>query len=233
MNIEQSKYNRSLLKIVVMLLLVFIGLYSTKAVLSDCTIFSRVNCDAQKAELIALEAEISQLKKNISKVQSRISDKKCPKAETPTKTEDKPPKIDSSLWQQGNLEVLNGCWTLDWDYKMQKENTGEIVGVSLWDVCFSASSEIGLQTLLLEDGTKCVDRPIKGEFKNVDGISRLFLDDTKDIKCSSNAIVYQRRIECELRQNGDYAMCSSYTLKRDGSWSGLTPNNIRLSRKKN
>ena len=233
MNIEHSKFESLLLKSVAMLSLVLLGLYSMKTVLSDCTIFSKVNCNAERTEIVTLESEIIRLKQQIDMVQSNISDLKCPKVETAKKNQDDSSKIDKSLWKQGDLEVLNGCWELDWDYKMRNIERDEIVGVSSWNVCFVSGSRIGLQTLLFEDGENCVEQPIKGEFKNINGLSKLYLDDTKNVECKSGAVVFQRRMECELMQNGDYAMCSISSLQRDGNWSEFRPKGVRLSRKRN
>ena len=233
MNEQRSQFEGLLLKSVVMLSLVVFGLYSIKTVLSDCTVFSTVNCQSENRKITSLEKEIKQIKQQISIAQSNSSSLKCTKIDNANTNIDEAPKIDTSLWEQGDLAVLEGCWKLDWDYEMLNVDTNELVGVTSWDVCFTSGSKIGSQTLLFEDGENCVEQPIMGEFKSINGQSKLHLDDTKDVKCKSGAVVFQRRMECELMQNGDHAMCSTSSLGRDGNWSEFRPKGVRLSRKRN
>ena len=233
METQQSKLETLLLKSVVALGLIAFALYSIKTVLSDCTVFSKVNCQLENREIISLENEINRIKQLISSVKDNKSSLECTEIASVIARDDQTPKIDTSLWEQGNLEVLNGCWKLDWDYKMREVDTNEIVGVTSWDVCFKSGAEIGIQTLLFEDGERCTEQPIKGEFKNIDDQSKLYLDDTKDVDCDSGGVVFQRRMECELMQDGAYAICATSSKQRDGSWSNFHPNGVRLSRKRN
>ena len=232
MDKKRSQFEILLLKSVAMLSLVVLGLYSIKTVLSDCTIFSKVNCQSENRKIVALEEEINRIKQQISTARSNSSSLKCTEIDTANTNKNEVPKIDTSLWEQGDLAVLNGCWKLDWDYEMLNVDTNEFVGVTSWDVCFTSGSKMGSQTLLFENGENCVEQPIMGEFKSINGQSKLHLDDTKDVECKS-AVVFQRRMECELMQNGGYAMCSNSSLQRDGSWSEFRPKSVRLSRKKN
>ena len=91
-----------------MLSLVVFGLYSIKTVLSDCTIFSTVNCQSENRKISALEKEINQIKQQISIAQSNSSSLKCTKIDNANTNIDEAPKIDTSLWEQGDLAVLEG-----------------------------------------------------------------------------------------------------------------------------
>ena len=233
MGTQRSHIEDLLFKSVVALTLFVLALYSIKTVLSDCTIFSKVNCQSEQIEIIALEKEINRIKQQISSVKDSQSSLECKEIDTASSSDNQSTKIDTSLWAQGNLEVLNGCWNLDWDYKMRDVQTNEIVGVTSWDVCFTSGAEIGVQTLLFEDGERCINQPIKGEFKNIENQSKLYLDDTKDVSCNSGGVVFHRRMECELMQGGDYAVCATSSKQRDGNWSDFKPNGVRLSRKRN
>ena len=77
MNKQRSQFEGLLLKSVAMLTLVVFGLYSIKTVLSDCTIFSKVNCQSENRKISALEEEINQIKQQISTAQSNSSSLKC------------------------------------------------------------------------------------------------------------------------------------------------------------
>jgi hypothetical protein len=218
----------SLIKSIAMLSLIFFAVYSIKTTLSDCTIFSRANCDYINKETKKLEEEINLLIDEISDAKTQINNITC--KEIQTSSQKISPKIDTTLWEEGKIEVLTGCWELDWDYKMRMEKTNEIVRVSSWDVCFKPGKEVGLQSLKFEDGNECHAKPIEGKFKGIEGKSILLLDDTKDIQCDE-VVVFHRRLECELVQNENYAVCSSRTLQRDGTWIAPRPKDVRLSRK--
>ena len=233
MGTHRSQIEDLLFKSVVALTLFVLAIYSIKTVLSDCTIFSKVNCQSEQSEIISIEKEISRIKQQISSVKDRQSLLECKEIDTASSSDSQSTKIDTSLWAQGNLKVLNGCWNLDWDYTLREAGTNKIVRVTSWDVCFKSGSEIGVQTLLFEDGANCIEQPIRGEFKNINDQSKLYLDDSKDVDCNLGRVVFQRRMECELIQNADYAECAISTLQRDGSWSDFQANGVRLSRKRN
>ena len=233
MGTQRSQIEDLILKSVVALTLLVFALYSIKTVLSDCTIFSKVNCQSDQREIISLEQEISRIKQQISSVKDSQSYLECTEIDTARSSDNRSTKIDTSLWAQGNLEVLNGCWNLDWDYKMRELETNEVVGVKSWDVCFKSGKEIGEQNLLFEDGESCIEQPIKGEFEGGNDKTKLFLDDTKDLSCELGALVFHRRMKCELMKGADYAVCAVSTKQRDGSWSNFRPDAVRLSRNKN
>ena len=233
MDEQHSIFGGRLLKVIALLSLAAFGLYTTKSVLSDCTIFSKVNCRAEKSQVAVLVGEIVDIQRQVDQLLKSNSSLECPKPEVVNTSQDNAPKIDSSLWDKGDLEVLTGCWSLDWDYKMRREKTGEIVGVESWKVCFKSGFEAGSQTLIFEDGTSCIQRPIRGDFKSISGQSKLYLDDTKNVECSRGTYVYHRRMECELVQSDNHAMCAISQLESDGSWSELGANTVRLSRSKN
>ena len=123
-----------LLKGIVLLSIAAFGLYATKAVLSDCTIFSKVNCSAEKNQIASVNNDIVGIQRQIDLLRSGNSNLECPQIEVPNANQSDAPKIDSSLWEKGDLEVLAGCWNLDWDYEMYRENTGEAIGVASWNV---------------------------------------------------------------------------------------------------
>jgi len=212
-----------------MLSLTFVAIYSLKSILADCSIVSLNKCQDKDAEIQALEKSISSLKDEIYLIETHFSELSCPVIEAQVQQD--PDSIDINLWEQGNIEVLQGCWELDWKYEMKRVLTGEIVGVSSWDVCFKGAGSIGTQNLYFEDGDRCINQPILGEFQKVNGSSKLFLDDRTDVTCV-NSFIYRRKLSCDLVQGGSYAKCSTSVLERDGTWSDPSPDNVRLSKKK-
>ena len=97
-------------------------------------------------------------------------------------------------------------------------------------MCFDRGQEIGKQSLSFEDGLKCIDQPISGQFKKDESSSILILDDTKDVICENGGLVFHRKLSCKLAEDASHAMCSSKTLQRDGSWSDISLNDVRLTR---
>jgi hypothetical protein len=233
MDDHNYRFQSLILKSATMLLLIVLGLYSVKTALSDCTIFSRVNCRAQNGEISSVKIDIARLEEQIDQLLKSNSSLECPQLEVANTNTAKAPKIDSSLWEKGDLEVLTGCWSLDWDYSMRRVKTGEIIGVESWSVCFKSGSESGSQTLIFDDGTSCAQKPIRGDFKTSNGQSKLYLDDITNLECTGSTLVYQRRMECELVKSDEYAMCAESQLNPDGSWTELGASTVRLSRSKN
>ena len=233
MTTNQPKIEAVLARIVLGLSLGVLALYSIKAVLSDCRFFTQVNCQSTLSEIKVLQKDIAILNKQISSMNNHTPPLGCNVNDATVESDGQSLKIDTTLWAQGNLEVLNGCWNLDWDYKMRELETNEVVGVKSWDVCFKSGKEIGEQNLLFEDGESCIEQPIKGEFEGGNDKTKLFLDDTKDLSCELGALVFHRRMKCELMKGADYAVCAVSTKQRDGSWSNFRPDAVRLSRNKN
>lgn len=225
---QKKEYQARIIKASIMLSITFLAIYSLKSILTDCSIFSLNECQDKNAEIQALEKSIASLKDEINLIETQFSELTCPVIETQVKRD--PANIDINLWEQGNMEVLEGCWELDWEYEMIRVSTGETVGVSSWDVCFGDTGSIGTQNLSFEDGDRCINQPIFGEFQKVNESSTLFLDDRTDVKCI-NSFIYRRKLSCDLVQGGRHAMCSTSSLQRDGTWSQPSPNDVRLFKK--
>lgn len=214
----------------ILLALTFMAIFSLKIILSKCTFFGSQDCFSMSKSSEELRMEISELQKAIYNIEQSVSNLECP-VESPLSNETAE-KINVPLWTEGNLEVLSGCWVLDWDYKMLEEDTLEVKSIKDWEVCFANGQNIGKQSLSFEDDTKCSNKPITGEFKKRQNKTILVLDDTKDIECTNQVVVYHRKLSCELAQNATHAMCSGSNLQRDGTWSKVAPNIVRLERSK-
>ena len=214
----------------IFLMLSFLSLYVLKVALSDCTVFANDNCLNVAKRSANLRQEIATLQESIQRLEKSVSMLECP---TVTQFENEPiEKIDEPLWKQANIEALSGCWALDWKYEMKEVDTGKVVGVREWKVCFDQGEGLGKQTLIFEDKVNCIDQPIKGSFINDTDKVKLLLDDTKDVSCEEGRFIYHRKLSCELATDASHAMCSGTSLQRDGTWSSGLENNVRLARSK-
>jgi hypothetical protein len=225
---EEKLDNGILPKASLFLALTFLALVTLKTALSDCTIFSSENCSKIANSSTALIQDIVALKYSISKLEKSVAELECPPV---IQTSQVPiEKIDEPLWKQGKIEALSGCWILDWDYKMREVETGNIIGVRDWRVCFDQGQRMGQQTLVFDDNINCVDQPITGEFITEADKVTLLLDDTKDVSCEHGRYVYQRKLYCKLASDASHAMCSSISRQHDKTWSSEKVDNVRLVR---
>jgi hypothetical protein len=213
----------------IFLALTFFALFTLKITLSDCNVFFSGDCEEIKNISQELKNEISLLEQKIKDLKQTTEKLECPPI-IQTSSKEQIEKIDQPLWSEGNIEVLDGCWALDWEYKMRRVNTGEVVGVNKWSVCFDKDSETGQQTLIFDDGTECNNQPIEAKFDVTTDQTILLLDDKADVACSNGSSIYRRQLRCELAQDSSHAMCDSNSLQRDGSWSDVQKDTVRLRR---
>lgn len=148
---------------------------------------------AQAADEIArgrtLEAEIEALQRELA---ARAD---CPppahRAALP------PPQIDAERWEEGDVTLLDGCWSVDSDYRVRHRDSGEIVTVPFWRACFDAEGR-GRQELRMSDGTTC-DSGLTARFQE-NGALRL--EDDGDSPCSGGRQLLKRAGDCTLGEDG-------------------------------
>jgi hypothetical protein len=125
----------------------------------------------------------------------------APSAQPEEATPPQPPAeeapIDDEQWEEKDIGLLEGCWTLDSNYRLRDITTGDITTVDDWQVCFDDEG-VGRQQFQLSNGATC-DGPISGSF---DAEGALRLDDQSDIECSDDTRIFQRQIVCERAGDG-------------------------------
>lgn len=104
--------------------------------------------------------------------------------------------LDRERWEEQDVGLLEGCWSLASDYSIRNVDTGEISEVEAWEMCFDASGE-GSQTLRMTDGSTCTGEVAAGF--EPDG--RLRINDIGNPDCG-DTYIYERRILCELAPGG-------------------------------
>jgi len=213
----------------IFLTLTFFALFTLKITLSDCNVFFSGNCEETKNISQELKNEISHLEQKIKDLKQTTEKLECPPL-IQASSEEQIEKIDQPLWSEGNIKALDGCWNLDWDYKMREEETGRIVGVKEWTVCFDEKSSMGSQTLIFEDSTECNNQPIEAKFEVNSDRTILLLDDKANVSCTEGSFIYRRKLSCDLALDASHAMCASSTLQRNGSWSDVENDTVRLRR---
>ena len=227
-NLKNNMNTNFFVKVSIFLALTFGALFALKVILSDCSIFTSKDCYTSSKSSENLKDEIAQLQQTISKLEQSVSKLECP-IEDPLPKETAQ-KINAPLWNEGNLEALSGCWSLDWDYSMQDIKTKKVTSVNSWNICFAKGQSLGKQNLVFEDETTCINQPISGKFTKNNNSSLLLLDDTKDVECSNGIIIFHRNLSCKISSDATHAMCSSRQRQENGTWSGVNENNVKLAR---
>lgn len=129
------------------------------------------------------------------------------------------PDIREEDWNNRDVSLLEGCWSLVSDYRIRDEDTGVLHPVDNWRMCFDDSGA-GTQTLVFEDGSVCESNRVRAEF-NQNG--DLVIGDNEDLVCSDRYIIYERDMTCVLIQDGS-ASCVSRQERTGGG------SNVRLQR---
>ncbi|MCH9747894.1 MAG: hypothetical protein K0U57_07715 [Alphaproteobacteria bacterium] len=238
---SDSSYNRSTLFFLsasIFLALTLFATISIKSMLSDCSFFRSDTCDAELADKKTLLADIKKTEKEIEDLQNKISEIECEDESiyeniAEPEKEEIEPAIDAPLWNEGNLNALEGCWDLAWDYSMTLSSTGQKVKVLSWGMCFENSSELGRQTVEFDNGTVCQDKPIKAEFNKTGSSVKLLLSDTRNVQCTNNTYIVERRALCVLSEDAMYADCKTIHIDDLGRWPPYPANiNVKLVRRK-
>jgi hypothetical protein len=129
----------------------------------------------------------------------------CPPAEEPQaqvepepepEPRPEPPSIEDTI-RQGDVEALEGCWEQASDLTLQVRETGELISVRNWEVCFSDDGQ-GSQTMVFTSGVQCHGRVIAG-FPD-DGT--LQIDDTDDMACDNGSYNVASATTCKLAGDG-------------------------------
>jgi hypothetical protein len=130
------------------------------------------------------------------------------------------PSIEDTI-REGDVEALEGCWEQASDLTLQVRETGELIRVRSWEVCFADDGQ-GRQTMVLTSGAQCHGDVIAG-FPD-DGT--LQIDDTDHMPCDNGSHNVASTTTCRLAGDGT-AQCvrsdqdnpqnaSTVTMRRTG-----------------
>ena len=151
-----------------------------------------------------LVREIAQLEREVAAIQctAQNADPEPPSPiETPP-VASTPPSIDADAWRRRDLAVLQGCWELDSEYRVQHVRTGALTHFTEWSMCFTTDGQ-GREEMLATNGVTC-NGEVTGQF---DGAGRLLISEPGNLACSDNSFIYQRSLSCALDDTGR-ASCS-------------------------
>ncbi len=127
----------------------------------------------------------------------------CPLPPPPPEPPPDPDRLDAEKWEESDITLLDGCWSLASDYTLQNVDTGVMVDVDFWEMCFDSHGQ-GNQELVFSDGVTCSE-PVTARFLE-DG--RLSIEDDGDVDCSDEFYIYRRIMTCHLEAGGE-AACRS------------------------
>ena len=145
----------------------------------------------------------------------------CPPAASPApEPEPEPEQLDTERWHEQDISLLEGCWSLASDYRLRDSDTGSVVEVESWRMCFDAEGR-GDQQLDQSDGATC-----EGEVTaSFDDDGHLRVSDQANVQCTLGYYIYRRVMNCALEPNGE-ASCQSRQPDR-----GQGASNVRIVRR--
>ena len=126
-----------------------------------------------------------------------------------------PDRLDAEKWQEGDITLLDGCWSLASDLSFEDIDTGEVSDAVSWEMCFDSQGR-GHQEIVMSDGATCSE-PVTAVFLE-DG--RLRIEDHGDVHCSDGFYIFRRSITCNLEPGGE-AECQSLQPELDDTISDV------------
>ena len=199
----------------IFLALILLAVIFLKSMLSDCSFIGSNACGTDLQNRAELRESIEKIKREIAGVHRKISKIECKDERF---YEEKEPKIDAPLWNEGNLDALDGCWDLAWDYSLIRQSDSRKMKVLSWGMCFNNNADLGQQTIEFDDGTACRNQPIKAEFLKEDDKTKLQLSDTRHVQCTNNGQIIERKALCELSADALHADCKIVHVNENGTW---------------
>ena len=130
-----------------------------------------------------------------------------------------PSRLDAERWEEQDIALLEGCWSLASDYRVRNRTTGAVLEVDSWTMCFDAEGR-GEQEFALSDESECAG-DVSASFGN-DG--KLRVNDDADVQCSGNSYIFRRELTCTLEPDGE-AACDSHQPETGGT------SNVRIMRR--
>ena len=115
------------------------------------------------------------------------------------------PEIDAEAWEDRDVGLLEGCWSLDSDYRLKDVGTGAVSKVDAWEMCFDSDGN-GSQTVRFDDGIHCRSSQVSAAF---DAVGNLVMSDNVNVSCDDNRFIYERTMTCSLAADGSASCVSS------------------------
>ena len=181
------------------------GLSVCPAVASDA---SDSRLEAALGRQAVLEAQVSDLEVRLARLECHPPEPPPPPPPPAPEPEPEPEPepvggMDAEQWEEQDIQMLEGCWALDSNYRLRDKDTGAISTVSSWNMCFDANG-IGNQTLRFDDGTTCRS----GTSARFNSVGQLEIRDDANVHCSDQSYIYKRIMTCDHQSDGT-ASCQS------------------------
>lgn len=124
----------------------------------------------------------------------------CPPA-APTPIEQEPPpepmpSLEETI-REGDVQALEGCWEQASDLTLQVIDTGELITVQNWEVCFADDGR-GHQTMTFTSGVQCRG-DVNASFPDADTLK---IDDTDHMPCDNGSRNVASTTTCKLAGDG-------------------------------
>lgn len=112
-------------------------------------------------------------------------------------------------WNNRDLSMLYGCWSLDSTYRTRDVDSGEIRTYDQWQMCFDTKGE-GTEVMRSTDGMVC-EGSVKARFSG-DGLG---LIEPGNLACADGGYIHRRDINCVLATGGK-ASCATFQPETNG-----------------
>ena len=213
---------RALSFISAILMGLFVFLLGAKLILSQCDKNASGDC-ITLLDAVELASEISILRQKLAEERKALT-LTC-KEEEDVEIESAEGAVEISIeeWNAGDVNVLKGCWQLEYDYTMYyNRDASRPVDLIEWRFCLSEYGEQAVQNLKFEDESICMNQPLFYNFIDIHGQAELELSDHQDVPCTRrgkpSGTVIERNLRCKLDETAQFARCRSRTYEND-EWS--------------
>jgi hypothetical protein len=121
-----------------------------------------------------------------------------------------PEDLPEDRWQERDLTMLEGCWTLETpNFTTQDVKTGEVSDVKSWEMCFDRDGR-GQEELGYADGRSCKSA-LTAAFAP-DG--KLVIREPANVDCGGGNYLYRSNYAC-LRVDAAHAQCEGHQPEID------------------
>lgn len=161
---------------------------------------------AMEDEHAELDADRAALLQQILTAERELAARQCT-ALPPDSTR----ALQQDTFNQQDLTVLYGCWSLGSEYKTRDVDSGKVISYPSWQMCFNTQGQ-GKQVMRADDGSIC-EGPVQARYSDA---QTLILGEGGNLACSDGGYIHRRDIACNLN-NGGNVSCATVQPETEGA----------------
>lgn len=168
-----------------------------------------------EAQLAAITARTQDLQARIEARERELALRQCVPQQVarlaPPPAPQTPAPIERDAWENRDLAVLEGCWSLDSSFTTTDRRTGRESRYTEWEICFDRAGN-GREEMRADTGTACAGT-VTSQF---DSAGRLQIVQPANLQCTDGAFLFRMESACTLNPNGT-ASCAVRQPESGGS----------------